>query len=128
MRGRSPTLDANATRQDETVEALDETDDESATDASLSLVTSTDEATFGRAARADATRDAAALCGMEAVTAPSRASLNVPETASEILMVCCSLIPFAPSHSCWSTSTRRAECYIVRRSTRDHGAEGNYTK
>ena len=90
-------MDANATRQDETVETPDV--DESATDASLSLETSTEEATLGRAARADATRDAAALWGMEAVTAPSRTSLNVPETASEMLMVCCSLTPFAPSHS-----------------------------
>lgn len=93
-------MEAKATRQDETLEVPNETDVESATDASLSLVTSTDEATFGRAARADATREAGALWGMEAVTAPSKASLNVPETASEILMVCCSLIPFAPSHSC----------------------------
>lgn len=92
-------MDANATRHDETLEDPEEVDEESATDASLSFVTSTDEATFGRAARADATRDAAALWGMEAVTAPSRASLNVPETASEMLMVCCSLIPRAPSHS-----------------------------
>lgn len=92
-------MDANATRHDETLEDPEEVDEESATDASLSFVTSTDEATFGRAARADATRDAAALWGMEAVTAPSRASLNVPETASEMLMVCCSLIPLAPSHS-----------------------------
>ena len=97
-------MDANATRQDETLEEPDETDDEPDTDASLSFATSTDEATFGRAARADAIRDAAALWGMEAVTAPSRASLKVPETASEILMVCRSLIPLAPSHSYRSTS------------------------
>lgn len=61
--------------------------------------TSTGAATLGRDARADATREASALCGMETVVAPSKDSRNVPETALEMRMNCCSLIPGAPSHS-----------------------------
>lgn len=91
-------LETNATRQDERVETLDETV-ESITDASLSFVTSTGTATLGNASSADATREARALCGMEEVVAPSRVNRNVPDTASETLMTCCSMLPLAPSHS-----------------------------
>lgn len=91
-------LDTNATRQDETVEIIDETTD-IFVDASLSFVTSTGVATFGRAAKADAMREAGALCGIEAVVAPSKLSRKVPDTASYMLMSCCSIFPFARSHS-----------------------------
>lgn len=94
MSGKLPMLDTKATRQTVTVEVPDP-----APDAACSFVTSTGSATVGRAAKAEATREARASWGIEAVLTPSRAKRNVPDTAFAIRTSCCSVIPLAPSHS-----------------------------
>lgn len=103
-------LDMNVTRQDEVVEVLEKATDPTM-EASSSFVTSRGDATFGSADKADAMREAGALCGIGTVAAPSRERRKVPDRASEMLISCCSRMPLALSHSCCAENRHRAKTF-----------------